>query len=183
MELTSDRTGPRSEHLAVQDLIDRAALRRLVNEYAIASDGFDNERYAALFTEDASFSATAGGATEPFITANGRAEIARVPDANRVFEQTFHEIANHVVEIDGDRATGVVYCLGRHLLPASANGVQEVLVLPVRYHDEYIKTAAGWRFASRRIQLTWIERGTVDPAALAAWVGTPEETINNAEER
>ena len=176
MELTPERTAAVTEDLAVQDLIDRIALRRLVDEYAIASDGFDNERYAALFTEDASLSATAGGPTEPFITANGRAEIARVPDANRVFEQTFHEIANHVVEIDGDRATGVVYCLGRHLLPASASGVREALVLPVRYHDEYIKTAAGWQFASRRIQFTWIEPATVDPAALAAWVGAPEET-------
>ena len=176
MELTPERTRAVTEHLAVHDLIDRMALRRLVDEYAIASDGFDNERYAALFTEDASFSATAGGATEPFTTANGRAEIARVPDANRVFEQTFHEMANHVVEIDGDRATGVVYCLGRHMLPASAGGAQEVLVLPVRYHDEYVKTAAGWRFASRRIQFTWIERATVDPVALAAWVGAPEET-------
>jgi SnoaL-like domain len=177
MEFTPKPTREVTEDLAVEDLVIRMDLRRLVDEYAIAADGFENERYAGLFTEDATFTATAAGATEPFITAHGRAEIARVPDANRVFEQTFHDVANHVVEIDGDRATGVVYCLGRHLLPASESGVQEALVLPVRYYDEYVKTDAGWRFASRRIQFTWIERATVDPAALAAWVGAPEETV------
>ena len=176
MEITPEVAREVTEDLAAQDLVVRMELRRLVDEYALAADAFDNERFVALFTADGTFSATAAGATEPFITASGGEELARVPDANRVFEQTFHEMANHVVEIEGDRATGVVYCLGRHLLPVNASGVQEALVLPVRYYDEYVKTDAGWRFASRRIQFTWIERASVDPAALAAWVGAPEET-------
>jgi SnoaL-like domain len=160
---------------AVDDeLRARLALRRLVDEYSIAGDSFDNERYAALFTADASFPATVAGADEPFIAAHGTEEIAKVPDANRVFEQTFHAVGNHIVDIEGDRATGVVYCVARHLL-RRADGGLESLVLPIRYHDEYALTDSGWKFASRSIELTWIERATVDPDALAAWSGRDSE--------
>jgi hypothetical protein len=142
-------------------------LRYLVDEYAVAADTFDSARFASLFTEDATFTATAQGAEKPFIAALGRAEISKVPDANRMFEQVFHAVHNHLVDFDGERATGITYCIARHVI-RNENG-HEVLALPVRYYDEYVKTASGWKFQNRSCKTTWIERSGADFEAFAAW--------------
>jgi hypothetical protein len=145
-------------------------LRRLVDEYAIAADNFDTARYASLFTDDATFTATAQGGAAPFIAAHGREEISKVPDANRMFEQLFHAVHNHVVDVDGELATGITYCVARHVIRTEKG--HEVLVLPLRYHDEYAKTTSGWKFRSRSCQCTWIERAPADFEAFSAWTTT-----------
>jgi hypothetical protein len=67
--------------------------------------------------------------------------------ANDGFGQTFHAVDNHRCDIDGDRATGVTYCLARHY--READGTAEVIITPLRYCDTYRRTPHGWRFASR----------------------------------
>jgi ketosteroid isomerase-like protein len=154
--------------LEFEDLRARLELRALVEEYAAAGDAFDNDRYAACFTVDAEFVTTT-----PAMVVRGRDEIGRIPDINGVFEQTFHAVHNHHVEIHGDTATGITSCTARHLLRRD-DGTFEVILTPIRYRDEYLRTEEGWKFTRREILFTWFERLTVDPTAVEAWTSADE---------
>ena len=144
----------------------RSALRLLVDEYSVAGDTFDGERYAALFTEDASFTAQIGD--NVFLSLQGREEIAKAPQANGPFEQTFHQVGNQVVEIDGACARGIVYGLARHLL-RKEDGSLESVVTPLHYRDNYVRTESGWRIAKRATHILWYERVPVDSNGLESW--------------
>ena len=143
----------------------RIALRALVDEYALASDTADTERFASLFTPDADFVLSTPGSTES-VTLHGRDQIKMGPSGNALFERTFHAVHNHVVHVDGSRATGVTYCTARHLL-RKADGSLEVILAPILYRDEYEMTDGGWAFSRRELEWTWIER--VPAEAPAPW--------------
>lgn len=58
--------------------------------------------------------------------------------------------ANGVIELDGDRATG------RWMMSEWSESEQlGRLLLMFLYHDEYVRSDAGWRFQSRRMQLLY----------------------------
>jgi len=141
----------------------RVALRALVDEYAIASDTADVERFGSLFTPDAEFALSTPG-TDETVTLRGREQVKHAPSGNQMYERTFHAVHNHVVDVDVDRATGVTYCTARHLL-RRPDGSLEVIVAPIVYHDEYRLTADGWKLSRRELEWTWIERRPAEPPA------------------
>jgi hypothetical protein len=150
---------PESESVYVA----RVALRALVDEYAVASDTADLERFGSLFTPDAEFVLSTPGTTET-VTLRGREQVKHGPSGNQMFERTFHAVHNHVVDVDGDRATGLTYCTARHLLRKSDDSL-EVILAPIQYHDEYGLTEDGWKFTRRELEWTWIERRPAEPPA------------------
>ena len=141
----------------------RVALRALVDEYGVASDEADLERFGSLFTEDGEFVTSPPGSDES-VTLRGRAQVKYGPSGNQMFERTFHAVHNHVVDVDGDHATGVTYCTARHLL-RKADGSLEVILAPIQYCDDYAMTADGWKFARRELVWTWLERHPAEPPA------------------
>ena len=141
----------------------RVALRALVDEYALASDTADIERFGSLFTPDAEFVLSTPGTTET-VTLRGREQVKFGPSGNQMFERTFHAVHNHLVDVDGDRATGLTYCTARHLLRRADDSL-EVILAPIQYHDEYSLTDDGWKFSRRELEWTWIERRPAEPAA------------------
>jgi hypothetical protein len=63
-------------------------------------------------------------------------------------------IHNHVIDLDGDRATGTVYLD----VQATLDGVDKVGL--GYYQDHYVRTAAGWEFRSRLLTLhTFVDAG------------------------
>lgn len=141
----------------------RIALRALVDEYALASDTADFERFGSLFTVDGEFVTSLPGASES-VTLRGRDQVKLGPSGNQVFERTFHAVHNHVVDVEGDRAKGITYCTARHLLRKADNSL-EVVLAPIQYVDEYELTDDGWKFARRELEWTWIERRPAEPPA------------------
>jgi uncharacterized protein (TIGR02246 family) len=87
----------------------RIALRALVDEYALASDTADIERFGSLFTPDAEFVTSPPGSNDS-VTLRGREQVKFGPSGNQMFERTFHAVHNQVVSVDGDHATGTTYC-------------------------------------------------------------------------
>jgi SnoaL-like domain len=141
----------------------RIALRALVDEYALASDTADTERFGSLFTPDAEFITSLPGSTES-VTLRGRDQLKYGPSGNQMFERTFHAVHNHIADIDGNRAKGLTYCTARHLL-RKPDGTLEVIVAPIQYRDEYELTDQGWKFSRRELEWTWIERIPAEPPA------------------
>lgn len=134
-----------TESRAVQQLIDREAIRDLVLCYSRAIDKKDVGLLRDLYTEDAtdthgdSFDGPADKYCDfieqslPYMTYSG------------------HHACNHMIAIDGDAGNGEVYCLAIHVLPDQQNpGKQIEDVMCVRYIDNYRRCADGkWRFSKR----------------------------------
>ena len=131
-----------STEAMVQELWDREKIRELTYQYGLSIELQDEDRMAALFTEDgvADFSQL------------GRGEI-RGHQALREFYRTTWPLevkpffTNHIIEIDGDRATGICSLENR----ATRDG--ESLIGAGRLHDEYRRVDGEWKFARRRVEM------------------------------
>ena len=121
-------------------LADVEAIKQLKHTYCGHCDaGYDADRLAGLFTEDAVWD---GG---PMGVHRGREAIrtffrgssARVPFA-------LHMVTNPVIEVAGDRATGSWY-LWQPMVYALQDG-EEAYWMSARYDDRYLRCADGWKF-------------------------------------
>ncbi len=124
----------------VADVLD---IQRATHVYARGLDRFDPQEAASAFTEDAVWDATAVG-LERF---EGRAAILGFfeRDAAAIADQ-FHVITNHVVDLDGDTATGTNYVFSEG--HTNAGAAFKAIALN---EDTYRRTPSGWRIATRRI--------------------------------
>ncbi len=141
-------------------LVEKAALRHLSDEYAAAVDGRDGERFAALFLEDGELVVPdLPRELAPVVTRRGRGQLRRIPEGLRRYRSTFHEVSTASFELAADVATGRVWCVAHHLSePAGSGGTGGVdLVWLIRYADDYRRTAEGWRFARRVLHLLAVE--------------------------
>ena len=60
-----------------------------------------------------------------------------------MFHRTAHLMTNHLVDVDGDRASGTVLCTARHLKAPPDD--QSALVSVIRYEDRYERRDGVWR--------------------------------------
>jgi hypothetical protein len=97
-------------------------------------------------------------------------KIRRIPiDATASFQLLRHVITNHIIRLDGDRATGKLYCMAFQLseIPKSPMryGCQ---VGYITYHDRYVRGGElDWQFENRRIDVQFLQHvvmETRDPA-------------------
>lgn len=138
---------------------DTQALRRLADEYALCLDSGARERFQALFTPDARIvlHRTDGSVIGERAGPQG---LTTLFDDLAVFDRTFHLVANHVADIDGDRATATTYCIAHHLTRGGEDGDNDLRCM-IRYADVCERTADGWRIAVREVFFQWWERSPV----------------------
>lgn len=131
-----------SEDRTLRDLADCEAIRDLARRYAHYVWQNELEALADLFAEDGSMDP---GTRPPIV---GRAALLAGFREMLTAGSTFLPfIQQHVVDLDGDAATGACYID----LRAEVNG--ESMVGAGWYDDRYVRTANGWRFQSRKITL------------------------------
>ena len=141
-------------------VIAREAIRDLPVRYCDCVWRDDIDGIAALFTENGSFTAVISGRE---MQVQGRAALHAMFSSALDFQPRPY-IHNHVVELHGNgRASGRCYLDLR-----SARNDMEWLGAGY-YHDEYVETADGWKFQSRRfIALRMDELPPSMEAALAS---------------
>ena len=143
--------------MSAQDIVE---LNQLAYRYAAAVDSCDVALFQSVFLPDGRLRAYHPDADEPFVDLTGSAQLAAIPDAMRgAHRHTAHMMTNHLVEIDGDVATGQVLCTARHLSrdtdhPASLNVI-------IRYIDRYARIKGHWKIADRQIRFLWSEKHEV----------------------
>lgn len=122
--------------------IDTEQIRRLTHEYSWAIDNFRLEELLGLFVEDAVFDLRGFGAPDESVGREAvRATFAALIDS---LSGCVHLTMNHLIDVDGDTATGTIYC---HAFVVNADGSRaDNLAL---YEDTYIRTRDGWKFSSR----------------------------------
>ena len=135
----------------LEQAADRQELRSLVDRYARAADERNRRNFAGVFTPDGVLSTSQGGRFE------GRSAIAALIDhLDAHYPRTMHFVGNHDVELDGDHAEALVYCLAHHMYSEDAESRRDTLML-IRYRDKYIRTEEGWRIKSRDLDIHWEE--------------------------
>jgi uncharacterized protein (TIGR02246 family) len=146
------------------DADERLALRGLVDAYAQSVDARDADRFAGLFAPDGELVVFEPEEDEPSISWRGPEELREVMKLLSSYSTTFHLMANHTCEIDGDAASGEVYCLAHHLTEEGGGGDNTLMV--IRYRDRYTKQDGAWRFARRDVMRQWTEHHAAERARL-----------------
>lgn len=131
-----------------QDIADRVEIEALRGEFTDAGMMRDNERFAALFTEDGVWRIP--GVNVEF---GSRAEIRAGRDRlQTVWEYFVQNTHPGVIELHGDTATGRTYVeeFGRF---RDGDSHRNYAI----YHDKYRRTPDGWKFAERVYELRYVD--------------------------
>jgi hypothetical protein len=138
--------------------MDYIEIQQLVNRLNFALDycGNGGRDFAALFTNDGQYVIDEAGKLRTIEGPEKLAELAGGPDCavTRTEPRIFlsHLAENLVIEPAGKGARGVSYAIypGRNGKVFQPNVAGQVGV----YHDEFVRTAKGWRLKSRRHEMT-----------------------------
>lgn len=139
----------------MQRLADERACERLITQYTHLVDFGDAVGIADLFTQD-------GVWRSDEVTMDGQDEIragfGRRQGVTR--RQSRHICTNVIVNVDGDSATALCYLVNfRH---DSETGVAEkpapadVPKYVGEYHDTFVRTPEGWKFAVRYCDMAFV---------------------------
>jgi len=123
-----------ADYIEIQQLVARYS-------YAVDTHADNGYAYADLFTPDGVFGKTKGR--------EALAELARTTQKERGGPDfTRHFLTNVIIYPTPDGARGSQYLMA---LDVSEGAKPSSIVHGGRYDDEYVKTAAGWRFKSRQL--------------------------------
>jgi len=126
----------------VRNLWDREQIRELTYAYGLAIEAQDAARMASLFTADGAVDFTSLGRG----VMRGHAEIMAFYRSLWALDvKPF--FTNHVIEVDGDRASGICSFENR-----ARRGTQSIIGAG-RLHDTYMRVEERWKFASRRVEV------------------------------
>ncbi|OHU78678.1 nuclear transport factor 2 family protein [Mycobacteroides chelonae] len=128
---------------------DRLAIQDLVARYASAADRRDLDALVALFAAEAEFvrpPALLRKGDTALLT--GRQAIAdSIVTALKPLHATYHLIGQQTADINGDTATGEVYCMAHHIYLRGEEYRDNAMA--ARYLDTYERGPAGWLFTRR----------------------------------
>ena len=145
----------------------RPEFYELALRYARGADRRDYAAVGALFVADGRIVGRRGAAAtaEPLYLMEGREAIVAGLRGLERFEKTSHLVANQLVVIKGDTATGETYCTAHHIY--REDGAARNLSMAIRYQDRFAKEGGDWRFAERVLVIDW-ERD--QPLGEKGWV-------------
>lgn len=126
-------------------LEDIEAIKQLKAHYSHICDDLHNpDTIASVFAEDAIWESA------DFGKATGHAEIrALFTQFRELFTFSQHNMTNPVIEVDGERATGIWYIMGPW---TRTEGNQETW-MALRYDDDYVKVDGEWKYQHLRVVL------------------------------
>ncbi|PFG73047.1 nuclear transport factor 2 family protein [Tepidiforma thermophila] len=121
---------------------DQLAIQQLYARYNHAIDSGNGAAWAACFTPDGRFSSASG-------TFEGREQLEAFGNAFATRMKARHWTNNLVLDGDGETASGSCYLMLLRLAPGEQPPAS-ILVTAI-YRDELVRTAEGWKFASRTV--------------------------------
>jgi len=136
----------------------KSALKALVDAFSNLADADRIADQMLLLTPDATVQVYMGD--DLLVDISGARQVEEAFTAfSANLKRSFHLNGQHVVEVDGDSATGIAYCQVKHV---SDEGGHEVLTdSSVRYEDGYIRRDGRWYIATRIARFTVIDKRTL----------------------
>jgi hypothetical protein len=135
------------ESAELKSLLDRQAIVEVFNRYATGIDSRDHDLYGQCFTEE--LEVEIAGMPEGVRPAKDWVD--RAIEVVGAYQTTQHLIANHVIALDGDRATGVAYLQAQHFNTEPGKS----LLVGGYYSNDFSRTESGWRISKLKLTLTW----------------------------
>jgi hypothetical protein len=130
-------------------LEDRNAIEELKAAYAYAIDAVlkdpsEIDRLLVLFDEDICLD------YGPFGIFRGKQEIKQLFQVTvpTISTWNFHVASHPILVINGAHGTGIWKVVAAAVLTSDPSRVQQVYAT---YHDEYVKTATGWKFKAIKV--------------------------------
>jgi hypothetical protein len=145
-------------HLSISgpEAADRLAIRELVDAYSHCADRRDAKGQMALFTKDTHFVVYMDAkSSTPSMELNRREDLAPVFGDLNKYEATTHFNGQNTVVLEGDRATGELYCIAHHV--SSSGGKRTIFIASLRYYDTFVKADGTWLFAERKLLVDWTD--------------------------
>lgn len=132
---------------SIDGILGRERIRDLVHRYSMAVDDRDIDAIADCFTTDGCFEHADGT-----LRLEGRAAVLDYYNARlRFLGPSYHYPHSHLIELDGDTATGVVCAHAELGFPDG-----RTFWVALRYYDRYACDAGGtWRFSARRVSFLY----------------------------
>ena len=142
----------------IKELEDRIALKELIDNVSILGDRKDFNKQVELFTENAVSETFAGGIA--ILKLEGRKPMADAfGEFLKDFETVYHFNGQQLIELDGDKATGTVYCF---ITLIENEGDKKIkTTIGAIYEDTYIRTNSRWLIASRIGNFAWQDKSEV----------------------
>lgn len=145
------------KEVAVQQLIERAAISDVVYAYATGLDRCDWKLFRSIFMNTIEMDFRSVGLRA------GRYDADEwVRDAKRLFagfEATQHTSTNHVVELRGDEATCTSNMQATHFVAREPNdGLEDgadCWTIGGYYINELVRSTEGWKLAQVTLNVTW----------------------------
>ncbi|OHT83203.1 nuclear transport factor 2 family protein [Mycobacteroides saopaulense] len=136
---------------------DRLAIQDLVARYASAADRRDVDALVALFSADAELVRPPALLRKGDAAAlQGREAIAdSIVTALKPLHATYHLIGQQTADVNGDTASGEVYCMAHHIYLRGDEYRDNTMA--VRYLDDYERGPAGWVFTRREPMVVFSE--------------------------
>jgi hypothetical protein len=133
---------------------DRFELTDLLIAYSHAVDTSDWDRFDELFTADATIDYTAFGGPRGTV-GETKAFLASTMPGFPAFQ---HLVANPMLRIDGDTATGRTMCFNPMAVarPEGESGEPRVFFCGLWYLDRFVRTPDGWRISERSEEKSWV---------------------------
>ena len=132
---------PQTDETKLRELWDKEAIRDLARRYAHCVWQKDVDGAIALFTDDAEMDT---GDRPPIIGREALLKSYAAMFSQNDFRPFVH---NHVIEIDGDRATGTCY------LDLRAVSDGKGMTGHGFYEDRYLRIGDGWKFTYRLLNM------------------------------
>ena len=130
--------------LSLRDISDRIEIDDLLVRYTSAIDDKDWALLDTCFTPDADVDYVSSGGIK------GKYPEVRawLEKALAIFPVTIHAISNSTIELDGDTATGRTL-VNNPMCLRDGEGNENIFTVYAYYHDDLVRTEAGWRIAKR----------------------------------
>ena len=147
------KSGNRSANM--REIEDKIELRELVDTFSILADKKEARKQTELFTVNSTVETYINGASVTKL--QGRKEIGDAfANFLKNFDIVYHFNGQHLVSIQGDHATGTLYCLT--YLFGKENGKRVKTTFGIRYNDEYVREKGKWLISKRTSFFEWQEK-------------------------
>ena len=138
----------------VAALLDRAAIHDVLLRYAQGVDRRDLALVASCFTPTAAYDGT-------LVRGTIAQALERLAGAFGRYTTTMHFMGNQMIALDGDLGHSETYAIAYHRLADEVP--PRDLTVAVRYQDDLVRTAEGWRICRRVVRLDWQRTDVVKP--------------------
>jgi hypothetical protein len=152
LSVLAQKSKPVSSANRIQQIEDRLALKELVDTFSILADKKDVPAQVLLFTEDATVETFSDGDRVANLKGRKEMENSFGPFLSR-FEKVYHFNGQHTVKVEGDRATGMLYCMVT--LIGMEDSKRMKTTIGVYYNDKYLRKDGQWLIAKRKSTFDW----------------------------